>query len=162
VGEIVQADFLTWKPGRQYDVVASFGFIEHFEDPADIVARHFALTKPGGYVVLEMPNFARGQKLLNSVFNPQTIKACNTSCMNLRFFEKVAAANNAKLQDARFVGGGFSFFIRDEPRPLLWQRILWRTQKPWEWLSKQFPNSVNSWFSPYMIGVFQVPGDREA
>jgi len=53
-----QKDFLTWEPTEQerWDVVSSFGFVEHFEDYTAIVARHARLVRPGGFLVLEIPN----------------------------------------------------------------------------------------------------------
>lgn len=44
----------------QFDVVSSFGFIEHFADPLPVVERHLALLKPGGVLVITVPNIGRG------------------------------------------------------------------------------------------------------
>jgi len=157
VGAIERVDFLTWEPESRYDVVASFGFIEHFDDPAGIVKRHFDLVKPGGHVVLELPNFARGQKVLNWLFNRQTLRTCNTRCMSLAFMRGVARHNHARLLEARYVGGGFQFFIREEKRSWFWERILWRTGWIWKRLNRRFQTGSNAWFSPYIIAVFQAP-----
>ncbi|MCE5270253.1 class I SAM-dependent methyltransferase [bacterium] len=53
-----QCDLLAWEPTEQerWDVVASIGFVEHFEDCTTVVARHAHLLKPGGFLVLEIPN----------------------------------------------------------------------------------------------------------
>lgn len=40
-----------------YDVVASFGLIEHFDDPALLVRRHIDLVKPGGVALITVPNY---------------------------------------------------------------------------------------------------------
>jgi len=58
-GEIIQADIFSYEPaspGRQWDIVASFGFIEHFENSREAVKRHLELLKPGGFLVLVVPN----------------------------------------------------------------------------------------------------------
>lgn len=61
---VIQGDFFDERvvdPLRaSFDVVASFGFIEHFEDPADVVARHLALLRPGGLLLVGVPNLGRG------------------------------------------------------------------------------------------------------
>lgn len=57
VGEFVQADFFTHQFARQYDVVCSFGVIEHFVDWASFLDRQAALVAPGGRLVVTAPNF---------------------------------------------------------------------------------------------------------
>src|ERR1051326_5710080 len=44
VGELLHGDFLAFEPTRTYDVVCSFGFIEHFEDTENLIRRHARLT----------------------------------------------------------------------------------------------------------------------
>ena len=51
-GEIFAADLFSWGPGRTWDVVASFGLVEHFEDTAGVLQHHLDLTSPRGFVVL--------------------------------------------------------------------------------------------------------------
>jgi len=41
-----------------WDLVASFGFVEHFDDPVDAVAKHLEVTKVGGLVIISVPNHA--------------------------------------------------------------------------------------------------------
>lgn len=52
-----------------FDVVVSFGVIEHFEDTAKIVSAMVKLLKPGGLIVTSIPNMhgtvGGAQKLLN-------------------------------------------------------------------------------------------------
>ena len=43
---------------QQFDVVASFGLIEHFQDPASILRHHARFCRPGGCVAVTVPNFA--------------------------------------------------------------------------------------------------------
>ena len=56
-GTVVEEDFLTADlPHEAFDLVLSLGFIEHFDDATDVVARHAHLLRPGGVLVLEVPN----------------------------------------------------------------------------------------------------------
>jgi SAM-dependent methyltransferase len=57
-GDFWQQDFFFFKPPRQYDIVCSFGFIEHFTAWEDVVARHLEWVAPGGSLVIMSPNFA--------------------------------------------------------------------------------------------------------
>lgn len=57
-GRVHHADVFTFIPPDDalYDVVASFGLVEHFRDITPIVARHAALLAPGGWLVITVPN----------------------------------------------------------------------------------------------------------
>jgi 2-polyprenyl-3-methyl-5-hydroxy-6-metoxy-1,4-benzoquinol methylase len=50
------SDFFDHQVQEKYNLVHSHGFIEHFEDTRDILARHLELTTAGGYVMVTMPN----------------------------------------------------------------------------------------------------------
>jgi len=56
-GTFTRADFLTHRPDRLFDVVCSFGFIEHFTNWEEVLLKHAALVAPNGLIVLETPNF---------------------------------------------------------------------------------------------------------
>jgi SAM-dependent methyltransferase len=56
-GSVIQADvFDNEVQMPRFDAVYSMGLIEHFNDPGPIVQRHARLVKPGGYLVLGVPN----------------------------------------------------------------------------------------------------------
>ena len=58
-GKIIHADIFRYEPPppvRCWDVVASFGFVEHFENTALVLGKHLDLLKPGGYLVIIIPN----------------------------------------------------------------------------------------------------------
>jgi len=42
----------------KFDIVYSLGFIEHFDDPGKVVEKHLDLLKPGGILLLGVPNYA--------------------------------------------------------------------------------------------------------
>lgn len=54
-GEVIHADFSTMPLSPRFDVVTSFGFIEHFAEPDVIVERHFQLLRAGGFLVVSVP-----------------------------------------------------------------------------------------------------------
>ena len=71
--ERVQEKFLgdvqTWETDRQWDVVASVYVLEHVEDPRRAVANMLSWTRPGGLLVLAIPN-ALSLKGLVTKFTP--------------------------------------------------------------------------------------------
>ena len=62
-GKVICEDLFNLAP-RQFgttlgwDVVASFGFIEHFIDTREVIRKHFELTREGGLVIVTIPNHA--------------------------------------------------------------------------------------------------------
>jgi len=54
---IIEADLFSYKTEKQYDMVTSFGLIEHFSDTRDIIQRHLQFLKPGGVLFITLPNF---------------------------------------------------------------------------------------------------------
>ncbi|MDF1579415.1 MAG: methyltransferase domain-containing protein [Desulfuromonadales bacterium] len=64
--EIFEEDFLDFS-GRTFDVVTSFGFVEHFDDPQAVICKHVEFLKPGGYLVLSVPHFGGMQGLLRKL-----------------------------------------------------------------------------------------------
>src|ERR1700743_475156 len=45
---VIEPDLFTYKPEKRYDMVPSFGLIEHFNDLKDIIARHVNLLNAKG------------------------------------------------------------------------------------------------------------------
>ena len=54
---IIEADLFNYQPQQQYDLVSSFGLIEHFTDTKNIIARHLSFLIPGGNLFITLPNF---------------------------------------------------------------------------------------------------------
>jgi len=42
---------------HKFDIVASFGFIEHFTNWVEILESHISLLNNNGYLIVEVPNF---------------------------------------------------------------------------------------------------------
>jgi SAM-dependent methyltransferase len=57
---VIHADFFSADFQNQYrdrfDVVFSWSFLEHFADSADIVDKHVSILKPGGTLIVMIPN----------------------------------------------------------------------------------------------------------
>lgn len=70
-GEIACADFFSSPcfKGAPFDVVVSFGLVEHFEDTAGCIAALSRFLKPGGMMITNIPNLTGlvgfFQKILN-------------------------------------------------------------------------------------------------
>jgi len=71
--ELFHADFFEFMPAKQYDLVLSGGFAEHFDDHELVVRKHAEWVKPGGLVVIIVPNLTHIHKLLCGWFAPEVL-----------------------------------------------------------------------------------------
>jgi 2-polyprenyl-3-methyl-5-hydroxy-6-metoxy-1,4-benzoquinol methylase len=72
----------TFRPG--FDVVCSFGVIEHFDDPRPIVRLHMEMLRPGGLALITIPNYATHSPYgaLQRYFDPDLVDVHNLEIMN--------------------------------------------------------------------------------
>ena len=81
---LYQADLFKWKTEERFDLVCSFGFVEHFADFAGVIARHAELVKPGGLLIFGMPHMAHLNYVFRWLVDRETLRDHNTRIMNLR------------------------------------------------------------------------------
>ena len=79
--EIQHADFLAATPAPMFDVVVSFGFVEHFTDLHEVICRHAAWTKPGGRVIIGVPNFRGFHGILQGALDREVLERHNLEIM---------------------------------------------------------------------------------
>ncbi|MEE9293582.1 MAG: class I SAM-dependent methyltransferase [Phycisphaerae bacterium] len=75
--------------GEKYDLVMSFGLIEHFSDPAEVIRRHVDLVRPGGYLVIQIPKLTGICLLTMWLFRREFIGQHNRTIMHSRHFEQL-------------------------------------------------------------------------
>lgn len=76
----------------RFDIVYSLGFIEHFTDRDEVIKKHTALLKPGGILMIGVPNFTGIYKTFLKRLNPALLAQHNLDTMNIsnwRSFEKL-------------------------------------------------------------------------
>jgi SAM-dependent methyltransferase len=75
-GEVIKADMfdLPSRLSGQFDVVASFGLVEHFEDTALAIGACARLLRPGGTMITLIPNLAGLYGWLYRVIHPAVYK----------------------------------------------------------------------------------------
>lgn len=82
--------FHTSFPPASFDLVYSFGLIEHFDDPREIVRAHVGLARPGGTVIIGVPHYGGLYGRLQHWFDPENLALHNLSIMNPRGLEELA------------------------------------------------------------------------
>lgn len=119
VGRFVKDDFFNFQTDRKYDVVASFGFIEHFTAWEDVVERHIALVAEGGHLVLEVPNFFGAlQRWTHRVLDRESYERHHVPAMDVAKWARIAQERGLEV---RFLGyfGGFDFWTEPQDRNML-------------------------------------------
>lgn len=97
VQDLYQGDFLTFDAPRPYDLVCSFGFIEHFADFDNVLARHVDLVKPGGTLVVSCPNFRGLQYALHRLLDGTNLGRHVLGSMNVRRWRQVLEARGMQV-----------------------------------------------------------------
>ncbi|WP_194944754.1 bifunctional 2-polyprenyl-6-hydroxyphenol methylase/3-demethylubiquinol 3-O-methyltransferase UbiG [Limnohabitans sp. 2KL-3] len=154
IGQFYRCNFRD-TPKNKYDVVSSFGFIEHFKDYPDVFHLHFDLVKPGGLVLVQFPNF-RGsvQHTLHRLFDRDNLRNHVIDSMNLKYYQDIAKSYGTVLFCDFY--GGFDFWIDDFKGRNGWLRaralkIFQRTSKVWP----QIPTSPT--WAPYAAILVRTP-----
>jgi SAM-dependent methyltransferase len=102
---LIHADLFEYEPppDQRWDVVASVGFVEHFSDSTPAIRRHVDLLRPGGFLVLTIPNHHGLNGRLMRLVDPQGYQRHNRmSCDEL--CRAVAAAGDLTVLEAGYFG----------------------------------------------------------
>jgi len=104
-GEFQQQDFFEFKPDKKYDIVYSFGFIEHFIDYKSVIVKHFDLVTDDGILFIVVPNFrGKVQRFLHKILDNKNLKRHNLKSMNPKEWEDVFIENNFEIIKQGYIG----------------------------------------------------------
>lgn len=116
-GEFVQADVFTHPFQRSYDVVCSFGLIEHFGQWPKLVERHAELVRPGGWLALSTPNFRGGlQQVLHRWLDARNLSEHNLDAMQPKRWAEIAERLGFEIVMCGYIGP-FDFWVGQQKRP---------------------------------------------
>jgi SAM-dependent methyltransferase len=112
-GEIRQGDLFADDLGLgEFDLVLSLGFIEHFEDIEAAFSRHLDFVRPGGRLVVGMPNFRGLIGTLQRWGDPSYLALHNQRAMDPGLYRKIAGAHGMKMDSARYIDGADPVMVR--------------------------------------------------
>lgn len=157
--EIIKEDFFKWKPEKTWDFVFSLGFIEHFSgDELDkVIQKHVDMVKPGGTLMLEVPNFNYGQYMLHSIWDRQYLKKHNISIMKRSFFREVARKHKLKIIYLGYFGGLIKYWGLAKGSGFV-KRFTYRKFRGMTRIINRNPLKHNNpLFSPYLFFIAEKP-----
>jgi 2-polyprenyl-3-methyl-5-hydroxy-6-metoxy-1,4-benzoquinol methylase len=149
VGHFYQGDFLSFETDETFDVVCSFGFIEHFTNFDKVIEKHVQLVKPGGTLIISCPNFRKFQFLLRFCLERENLSRHVIRAMDFRKWSKILGSNNMHIvyQNYHRTAG---FWVDVIPRNRL-LRLMVRIVVRCTQILDRNTYLPNPWLSPHMI-----------
>jgi cyclopropane fatty-acyl-phospholipid synthase-like methyltransferase len=124
--ELINADFQKYETQKQYDIVFSHGFIEHFNDYDKILDKHATFLNKGGKMMITVPNKRNIRYLYGLLLDNENLKQHNIACMRKKVFEDFAKRNNLEIISFSYFGG-FPYAVHQELN--FAQKILYKVLK---------------------------------
>lgn len=159
---VIQADFFSDdilnKYRGSFDIVISGGFIEHFDNPKQVISRHLDLLASGGTLIITIPNFSGVNYWLGRFLNSEMIKLHNLNIMSRESFLPCFDFENLENFFCGYYGTFYLGLFQTDKTFLknLIYRFLVRLQVPlnilFYFLFKE-KGKENRYFSPYLIYI---------
>jgi len=133
VGTFWKMDIMDFDPNQKFDVVSSFGFMEHFTNWDQILIKHMSLVRKNGFLVLEVPNFIGVfQHWVHLKLDRANLERHYVPAMDIRKWKEILTAGGFDIIYAKYFGK-FAFWTADENLTLiskLFVRILKKFRCP--------------------------------
>jgi cyclopropane fatty-acyl-phospholipid synthase-like methyltransferase len=155
-GHFFLGDFLEFHSPQLYDVVCSFGFIEHFTNFEEVIEKHIRMLAPGGTLILSCPNFRYAQFVFHRLLDPVNLTRHVLKAMDLNRWRELLERNDLKIlhHDYYKTAG----FWADTPRPgKLMSHAIYYVKRINQIIDLRM-NYPNRFLSPYMISISRSPG----
>jgi len=143
----------------KFDIVYSLGFIEHFDDPLHVVAKHLDLLKPGGILLLGVPNYSGIYRNVLSRLAPSIEETHNMQIMNLATWK--VFVDNLPIEPifTSYVGGFEPLNMKKMEVKTPWNQVIYffiRILMVLFSFRMQFLRKFNSKFiSGYLMGIYR-------
>ena len=145
----------------KFDIVYSLGFIEHFDDLTPVVSKHVELVKPGGILLLGIPNLGGIYKRVLRKIAPSFEETHNLDTMNLDSWKNFEEKLNLQPIFKGYIGGFEPMTMKKLEKRSLVNITIYSIVTALTLLlsfSFRFLRRYNSaYLSGYMIGIYKTP-----
>lgn len=144
--EVISTDFLNYVSSKQYDVVFSWGFIEHFKNTSEILKKHVDLMTSGGTLLVGLPNFLGLNGLVQRLLDPKNLEAHYLPSMDIKILTGIASQLDLKKYRVFYSG-----------KPCLWLEPTARVHPIFRLTIKIFSRLISfmpfsgRFLSPYIV-----------
>jgi len=147
---VIEGDLFNYEPEKQYDLVLSCGLIEHFNDTKDIIARHLTFLKPGGTLLITLPNFTGVNGWVQRKYDMGNYEKHNISSMNPQLLAGYCQELGLKNVEARYYGK-FSIWLENRSQQSSLAKAFLKTL----WLAGKVATKIvpveSKGLSPYIV-----------
>jgi SAM-dependent methyltransferase len=117
---VIHADFLAGQIDKKFmcffDVVFSNGFIEHFDNPEEVVCKHVNLLKKGGLLIIGIPNLRGLNRAMQYFFERSLLRMHNLGIMEKEKFTQLFDKELLSIEYCGYYGTfNFNLFIANRP-----------------------------------------------
>jgi 2-polyprenyl-3-methyl-5-hydroxy-6-metoxy-1,4-benzoquinol methylase len=145
----------------RFDIVFSLGFIEHFDNPSAVVARHLEFVKPNGILLLGVPNYAGIYEPVLKRLAPSMLQTHNLAIMDMERWKPFESELNLGIIFKGYIGGFEPLNMKKMEVRTVSNRILYfwvRVLMVLFSFRGKFLRRFNSrsW-SGYMVGIYRKP-----
>ena len=161
-GDVINRDlFGELRDLPKFDVVFSMGVIEHFEDVKPVIGKHLELLKPGGLLMLGMPNFRGINHFFLKRLAPDLLSKHNLKTMDIKTWPEFEDHFGLTTVFKNYIGGfePMTFLMRETKNPV--NNALFFTARG---LNGMFHRRFaplrrfnSSRFSGYIMGIYRKP-----
>jgi len=120
---IIETDLFTYQPEKKYDMVLSFGLIEHFADTKEIIKKHLPLLNPGGTLFITLPNFTGINGWLQRTFDPDNYAKHNIASMDVDMLRRIYTELGLTEIDVRY-HGRFTVWLENRETTSAWGKFV--------------------------------------
>jgi SAM-dependent methyltransferase len=115
---------------HQFDLVCSFGLIEHFENFDELIGMHIRLLAPGGKLIITTPNF-RGlmQYLPHKIFDSYNLSKHYLPSMSPKKWKKIIEDEGLTVMHAGYFGGYMFWVAHNQKRSAITRFFLRFTER---------------------------------
>ncbi len=160
--QLYEEDFRKMDLDKKYNIVASYGFVEHFQNYSDILSKHKKLVAEDGYIIIELPNIRKFNYILYKVFAPELLNIHNLKVMDINVLRKEIEDNEFQIIYDNYYLSNIFMANRDNElinKKKVMKYIFLFIRKLFELL--HCVNIPNKYFSPYIICIAKRKKGRE-
>lgn len=112
--QCIQADFFNFESEKVYDIVFSSGFVEHFQDTADVIRRHVNLMSKNGQLLILIPNFLGLNGKIQARYDKANLDAHNLRSMEINYLKEIMKPYGFYKLSVEYIGMPMVWL---EPKP---------------------------------------------
>ena len=141
-------DFFEMSIDQTFDIVSSFGFIEHFTDVERTLEAHMRLVADHGLLIIEVPNFVGPvQRIIHRVFDKANYGMHHLPAMDMKKLARILEHSGFDIL-AQGYFGAFQFWVEPGRRGVMSRMCLKRMEQASRVLRRILPPHKRL-YSPY-------------